>query len=342
MSEEIHARWQSERTAAYLSTVVSKAESDPGKAKLFEQMARTAEEQATLLAKEMGGAPIFVPPMRARVIARLVRLVGPRAIRPILSASKVRGVSVYAGPARRLGHPMPASVHDVGRSHRSAGGGTLRAGVFGANDGLVSNTCLVMGVAGAAAGADVILLSGVAGLLAGAFSMAAGEYVSMLSQREMFEHQIAQERDELQRYPDEEAEELALIYAARGIPIDEARAITRQLVRNPEQALDTLAREELGLNPDDLGSPIGAAVSSFIAFALGAILPLVPFLVGFGREGIPIAAGIAGLALFALGAMLSLFSGRGALVGGARMLGIGTLAAAATYGIGALVGAATA
>ena len=141
------------------------------------------------------------------------------------------------------------------------GGGTLRAGVFGANDGLVSNTCLVMGVAGAAVDPSIILLTGVAGLLAGAFSMAAGEYISMLSQREMFEYQIAQERDELERYPAEEAEELALIYAARGIPIDEARNVAAKLIANPQQALDTLAREELGLNPDDLGSPIGASVS---------------------------------------------------------------------------------
>jgi VIT1/CCC1 family predicted Fe2+/Mn2+ transporter len=130
-----------------------------------------------------------------------------------------------------------------------------------------------MGVAGAAADPPTIVLAGVAGLLAGAFSMAAGEYVSMRSQREMFEHQIAQERDELARYPEEEAEELALIYHARGMPMEEARAMTLRLVREPEQALDTLAREELGLNPDDLGSPFGAAGFSFVAFALGGGCP---------------------------------------------------------------------
>ena len=150
-----------------------------------------------------------------------------------------------------------------GARHKSLGGGTLRAGVFGVNDGLVSNTCLVMGVAGAAVEPGIILITGVAGLLAGAFSMAAGEFISMLSQKEMFEHQISQEKDELERYPAEEAEELALIYAARGIPLKEARNVAKKLIANPEKALDTLAREELGLNPDDLGSPIGAAVSSF-------------------------------------------------------------------------------
>lgn len=334
--EDPYARWHSEKAAAYLATAVSSAEPNPAIAQLFRQMASAADEQAALLAHETDAPLNFSPSLRIRFISWLVRLFGPRAIRPILSAAKVRGVSVYAGPARRLGHPLPTSTEEIGRSHRSSSGGTLRAGVFGANDGLVSNTCLVMGVAGAAAGPDVILLSGVAGLLAGAFSMAAGEYISVLSQREMFEHQIAQERDELERYPKEEAEELALIYAARGIPIDEARSITLQLVQNPEQALDTLAREELGLNPDDLGSPIGAALSSFLAFSVGAVLPLLPFLLGAGAQGIIIAAAIAGAALFIIGAVLSLFSGRNAFIGGGRMLLIGAVAAGATYGIGAL------
>lgn len=338
--QDTFQRWQGEKTAAYLSRAVSMAERDQRKSALFAQMAKAADEQASLLAKSMGREPVYTPSVRARIIAALLKVFSPRMLRVVLSASKVRGVSVYAGPARRLGHPMPTSVREVGRSHRSAGGGTLRAGVFGANDGLVSNTCLVMGVAGAAASPDVILLTGVAGLPAGAFSMAAGEYISMLSQREMFEYQIAQERDELERYPEEEAEELAVIYAARGIPIEEARAITGQLVRNPEQALDTLAREELGLNPDDLGSPTGAAVSSFLAFAVGAILPLLPFLFGSGSKGVLIAAAISGFALFAIGAALSLFSGKNAPFGGARMLVIGAVAAAATYGIGSLFDAA--
>ncbi len=206
--------------------------------------------------------------------------------------------------------------------------------------GLVSNTCLVMGVAGAAAEPSVLILTGVAGLLAGAFSMAAGEFISMLSQKEMFEHQIAQERDELERYPKEEAEELALIYAARGLPLAEARDVATKLIANPEQALDTLAREELGLNPDDLGSPSGAAISSFIAFSIGASLPLIPFLLGLS-PGVPIAAAISGAALAVVGAVLSLFSGRSALLGGLRMLLIGSAAAAATYSIGSLFNVAT-
>ena len=323
-----------ETLASYLSGAVAAAEPDPGKAALFREMAGAAETQAAILAKDLTKVPPFTPSLRSRVTAFLIRTFGPRAMRPILSASKVRGVSVYSGKVQ-TGHSWPTSVEDVGRRHKSYGGGTLRAGVFGVNDGLVSNTCLVMGVAGAAAEPSVLILTGVAGLLAGAFSMAAGEFISMLSQKEMFEHQIAQERDELERYPKEEAEELALIYAARGLPLAEARDVATKLIVNPEQALDTLAREELGLNPDDLGSPIGAALSSFIAFAVGASLPLIPFLLGL-RSAIAIAAAISGAALFVVGAALSLFSGKGALLGGLRMLLIGTAAAGATYGIGSL------
>jgi len=202
-------RWRSEKTAAYLATAVAAAESDPGNAKLFRNMAGAAEKQAGILAKDLGRTPDFSPALRARLIAKCIAAFGPRAMRHVLSAAKVRGVSVYDGTTEApSGHPWPTSVEDIGKRHRSFGGGTLRAGVFGVNDGLVSNTCLVMGVAGAAVEPGVIVLTGVAGLLAGAFSMAAGEFISMLSQREMFEHQISQEREELERYPKEEAEEL--------------------------------------------------------------------------------------------------------------------------------------
>jgi VIT1/CCC1 family predicted Fe2+/Mn2+ transporter len=333
--QETLERWRSEKTASYLSGAVADNEPDPGRAKLFRQMAHAAEEQASILAKDLPAKPAFTPSLRSRLTVFLISVFGPRAMRPILSASKVRGVSVYRGKLQTEGHPWPTSAEEVGRRHKSYGSGALRAGVFGANDGLVSNTCLVMAVAGAAAEPQVLVLTGVAGLLAGAFSMAAGEYISMLSQKEMFEHQIAQEKDELERYPKEEAEELALIYAARGIPIEEARDFAAHLIANPAQALDTLAREELGLNPDELGSPVGAAVSSFIAFSIGASVPIIPFLLGL-QNGVAIAAVLAGIALFIVGAVLSLYSGRGALLGGLRMLLIGGAAAAATYFIGSL------
>jgi len=341
--EETLERWRSEKTAAYLSGAVASVESDPTKAKLFRDMAAAAEQQAGILAKDLAQTPAFAPSLRSRITVFLLGVVGPRAMRHVLSASKVRGVSVYrgkmtAGPegAEAQGHPWPTSTEDVGRRHKTYGTGTLRAGVFGVNDGLVSNTCLIMGVAGAGTSSSVILLTGVAGLLAGAFSMGAGEFISMLSQKEMFEHQIAQEKDELERYPKEEAEELALIYAARGIPIKEARHLASHLVANPEKALDALTREELGLNPDDLGSPVGAAISSFLMFSSGASLPLIPYVFGYAQEGILIASLISGTALFCVGAALSLFSGRNAFFGGARMLAIGSAAAAATYFIGSL------
>jgi VIT1/CCC1 family predicted Fe2+/Mn2+ transporter len=168
--------------------------------------------------------------------------------------------------------------------------------------------------------------------------MAAGEYVSMRSQRELFEYQIGLEREELEEYPDEEAEELALIYHARGVALEEARAIAQALMKDKEHALDTLAREELGLNPDDLGSPWGAAISSFLAFTVGAVIPLVPFLLGVGSEAVMIAAVLAGIGLFVVGALLSLFTGRGAVTSGLRMVLIGGGAGVITYLIGHLLG----
>ena len=221
-----------------------------------------------------------------------------------------------------------------------AGGksGALRAAIFGANDGLVSNLSLIMGVAGAGVDHSVVILAGVAGLLAGAFSMAAGEYISVRSQRELFESQIALERAELAEYPNEEAAELALIYAARGIPKREAQGLAERIIADPARALDTLAREELGLNPDELGSPVGAAVFSFGSFAIGASIPLAPFLFLVGSPALFLAIGLAALALFSVGATLSLFTGTRALWGGLRMLLLGGAAGAATFGIGRLLG----
>jgi VIT1/CCC1 family predicted Fe2+/Mn2+ transporter len=333
---ELHARWHEEMSSAWLYGVLATAESDPVKTALFRQLTAAAEEQAGIIARDMSAPPPrFRPLLRARVVAAIARMITPRRSRSLLVAMKVRGMSVYDGPA--IGHEMPHALAEVGRRHQgTGGGGALRAAVFGVNDGLVSNTCLILGVAGAEARPSVIVLTGIAGLLAGAFSMASGEYVSVRSQREMYEHQIAQEREELEHYPTEEAEELALIYNARGIPMDQARAMTRRMIENPEQALNTLAREELGLNPDDLGSPWRAALSSFVAFCIGAVLPLLPFMLF--RDAVAVASAVSAVALFAIGAVLSLFSGRSALAGGARMLAIGGAAAAVTYAIGNLLG----
>jgi len=214
----------------------------------------------------------------------------------------------------------------------------LRAGVLGANDGIVSTAALVIGVAAATDDRRAILTAGLAGLAAGAMSMAAGEYVSVRSQREVFEYQIGLEREELEEYPQAEADELALIYETKGFPPDDARRLAQTLIGDPERALDTLAREELGLNPDELGSPWGAAISSFLAFAAGALIPLLPYLFAEGSAAFGASIAAAAVALFAVGATLSFFTGRSALASGLRMLAIGSAAGAATYGIGSLVG----
>jgi len=333
------ASWSEEKRAAYLYRVVAASEAGTPREKLFLGLAGEAESQAAIWEKKAVAAgaavPPFVPDVRSRVVAGLVRRHGPRRLRAVLAAMKVRGMSIYTSSS---GQVASHQLDDVGHHRGLSGGGNLRAAVFGVNDGLISNASLIMGVAGANADHAAILLTGAAGLVAGAFSMAAGEYVSVRSQREMYEYQIGLERDELAEYPAEEAQELALIYEARGIPAEEALRMAQQVIADPERALDTLAREELGLNPEDLGSPWGAALSSFFSFALGGAIPLLPFL--FGRSGTNLMAIIAltAIALFVVGATLSLFTGRSALLSGARMLAIGAAAGGTTFLIGKLLG----
>lgn len=238
------------------------------------------------------------------------------------------------------------SAAEVGRHegwHRTGRSGTLRAVIFGVSDGLVSNLSLVMGVTGASAGnPSFILLAGVAGLLAGAISMAAGEYISMQSQRELFEHQIELERAEMEAMPEEEEAELAAAYRAKGFSHDEADRIARRIFEDPQTALDILVREELGLDPDELGSAWGAAAGSFVAFAIGAAVPVIPYLFGGGTVTLAFSLGLSLLALFVVGAGVSLLTGRGLLFSGTRQLGIGLAAATVTYVIGSLIGVSTA
>lgn len=335
--------WHEERQSAWLYRRLAQTEAHAAVAKLFDELAAAAEQQALhwegLLSADGHPLPTFHPSWRARLGARLAAVFGGKRIKPLLAALKVRGLSIYSLPAPS-GHAVPQSLADVGRGHRAVGGGNLRAAIFGINDGLVSNASLVLGMVGANADTGIVLTTGVAGLLAGALSMASGEYVSVRSQRELFEHQIALEREELAEYPEAEAEELALIYAARGLSLDEARALATRMVADPVVALDVLSREELGLNPDELGSPIGAAGFSFVAFTIGALVPLMPF---FFAMMLPAAALVGSLlaagGLFATGAAMSLFTGRNAAWGGLRMLAIGGGAGALTFGIGHLVGA---
>jgi VIT1/CCC1 family predicted Fe2+/Mn2+ transporter len=222
--------------------------------------------------------------------------------------------------------------------HRAGQSGTLRAAVFGINDGMVSNLALVMGFAGAATENRFIVLAGVAGLLAGAFSMAAGEYISMQSQRELFERQIELEREELRIMPEVEQQELAALYRAKGLTADEAELVAARLMQDPEQALDTKIREELGLDPDQLGSPRAAAAYSFVTFAVGAFVPLAPFLVGAGTLAIVLSVLVSMAALFLVGALVSLLTGRGLLFSGLRQVAIGGGAALVTFTVGTIIG----
>ena len=226
--------------------------------------------------------------------------------------------------------------------HRTDKSGSVRAAVFGVSDGLVSNTALVMGFAGASlAGAienSVVLFAGLAGLLAGAFSMAAGEYVSMASQRDLFKREIDLERQELLEKPEEERLELELIYRAKGLPREQARAVADQIMKNPEIALDTLAREELGLDPNELGSAWKAAVSSFFSFAIGASVVVVPYALFSGMTAFVLAVVLALVSLIVVGGLVGSQSGRGVVFSAGRQVLWGVGAAGVTYLVGSLVG----
>jgi vacuolar iron transporter family protein len=336
--------WAEEKQSAFLYRAVARAEAGTPREALFEGLAEAADEQAAIWAAQAAraGRPVpagFRPSPRARVVAGLIGALGPRAIRPCLAAMKVRGVSVYSlGVPSTAHHAAPDSLDQLRSHHGTRGGGNLRAAVFGMNDGLVSNASLILGVAGAATSNEVILLTGLAGLLAGALSMGAGEYVSVRSQREMYEYQIGLEREELAQYPEDEAEELALIYRSRGLPAADARRVAREIVADPERALAVLAREELGIDPDAVGSPLGAAVSSFASFAVGGAVPVLPFLFLGGQRALLLTVVLTVVALFSIGAAISLFTGRGALRGGLRTLLIGGGSGVAAYLIGTLLG----
>ena len=330
--------WRSEKESAYLYRIIAGRETAGTVRRMFERLTDAAETQAreweVIAARTNEVIPKrFEPSVRVRIVGWLVKRMGPQPLINVLAAMKIRGLSAYTH-SHVQAH---AGAKADGLETRHVGvtsGGNFRAAIFGINDGLVSNASLIMGIAGASQPSHVILLTGFAGLLAGASSMAAGEYVSMRSQREMFEYQIGLERDELVAYPQEEAAELALIYEGRGLNTQDARHIADIMVSDPDRALDTLAREELGLNPHELGSPWGAAVSSFLSFAVGAVIPLVPFFWKDLVVTLPVAIALTLVALFVVGAITSLFTGRYFLWSGARMMMLGTLAGGVTYGLG--------
>jgi len=355
-----------EQDAILLYDALAGIEKDGQRASAFERIAGNERRHAEVWAKKLREAGVAVPAAptrpRARVAAiiLLARLFGTRAVSDLVTAlegdeeelyeeqssPEVQAIAAdereHAEIWRRLKDPNYHPDRDVAsreRWHRSGRSGTLRAVIFGVSDGLVSNLALVMGVAGAAGErGSFILLAGIAGLLAGAFSMAAGEYISMQSQRELFERQIALELAEMEAMPEEEEAEMAALYRAKGFRDDEAKAIAHRLFEDPERALDQLIREELGLDPDELGSPIGAAGGSFVAFAIGAFVPVLPYLLLTGVTAFVVSIALSVVALFAVGAGVSLLTGRGVLFSGARQVGIGAAAAIVTFVVGSVIG----
>ncbi|HLI45464.1 MAG TPA: VIT1/CCC1 transporter family protein [Acidimicrobiales bacterium] len=236
----------------------------------------------------------------------------------------------------RLKAQKPRSPYE--HHHRDIQGGAARAAVFGVSDGLVSNVSLILGLAGATPSASIIRLAGVAGLLGGAFSMAAGEYISMRAQKELFQREIEIERREIERHPTSEHRELVHLYETRGVPAELARKLADEMMSNPELALETHAREELGVNPDSLGQPLQAAASSFVTFAAGAVVPLIPFFAGGGSGAVVVAVVITAVAALVVGGLLSLFTGRPWWWSSLRQLLICAVAGAATFGIGHAIG----
>lgn len=328
-----YENWWEEKRSAYLYAIMAENEENPVHKKLFSDLKLAAEKQASVWEKKMQNQnqkppAVFKPNIRTRLVAWLIKYIGIEGMHRILSAMKIRGMSVFSYSHTEHKHTSLSSASN------------LRAAVFGINDGLISNMSLILGVVGANPDPHFVILAGVAGLLAGACSMGAGEYISVRSQREVFEYQIAIEKQELAEYPEEEAEELSLIYQARGLPKEEANKLAQFMTDNPERGLDTLAREELGLNPAELVSPLGAMLSSFFAFAIGAIVPLVPFLMGSHSWSLIASIIITAIVLFFIGMVLSLFTNRNAVFSGLRMLLIGVIAGAITFYTGKLLGIA--
>jgi vacuolar iron transporter family protein len=335
---------------------------DPQRRDVFLSLAAAEERHAAhweRLLREAGVEPRAPRrPFRVRALCFLARFVGTEAVLPLMLRTEAAEAERYQADAeatdamaqqeRQAGRTIAAmqGIPEGGRIARSEGrhraevGGALRAVVFGVNDGLVSNFSLVMGVAGGTSDNSVVLLAGIAGLVAGAFSMASGEWISIRSQRELYENELRIEQEELRAFPEEERDELEMIYRAKGITPEAAHALVETIMNRNEVALDTLAREELGLDPQTLGSPWVAAGSSFAAFALGAVLPVLPFLFGSGAAATIAAAALSLVALFGVGVATSIFTGRHAGRAGLRMACIGAVVAAVTYGIGTLVGQA--
>jgi VIT1/CCC1 family predicted Fe2+/Mn2+ transporter len=332
--------------------------------RLIENEQRHLDLWQVELEKAGASSTLGKPSMRARILMRFARTFGADLVLPVIKNFETGAEAMYRGDAvaeaaglvederehaRVFG--LLASPRNgvkgslIGRiesRHRTLGGGNaLRAAVLGANDGLVSNLALVMGVAGANPGRETVVLAGVAGLIAGASSMALGEWISVTTSLEATRAQIEEEREEIRLMPEAEAEELALIYQAKGMPRAQAETLAKAIIANPDQALSTLAREELGVVPEELGSAMTAGITSFILFAMGAILPVFPYFFINGLTALALSALLSGIGLFVLGGGMTLITGRNPWFAGLRQLALGLAAAALTYAVGSLVGGVT-
>ncbi len=358
------ANWQDEVDSAALYRAVAAAESNAQLAGVYQKLAAAEERHAAFWEGKLRDAGRPVPPRkigwRTRVLGGLAKRFGPQFVLPTMNQMEQGDVSSYDSQPEAAHTPLPADERSHARllrtisgglegsavaqlegRHRATSGNALRAAVLGANDGLLSNFSLVMGVAGAQLTGQAILITGLAGLLAGAGSMAMGEWISVQSSRELYTRQIRVEAAEIEEVPDEEEEELALIYEAKGLPEAQARAMAARIMSDPATALDTLSREELGIDPQELGgSAYEAAITSFVLFAIGAIVPVAPFIFLAGWQAVVLSAVLSALALFGIGAAITLMTGRSVLFSGMRQVAIGIAAAALTYALGSLLGVA--
>jgi vacuolar iron transporter family protein len=359
---------QGEVDSAALYRTLSQNETNPDLARIYARLAAIEEAHAEFWQDRLAAigrrAPRLRPGFRTRALIWLARRFGAAFVLPTVNTLEQLDSGAYAAQPEAVAGGLPAAERSHARiiqalaapsptalsgavlarlegRHRGIGGNALRAAVLGANDGLVSNLSLVTGVAGASMTAHTVLISGLAGLLAGSCSMALGEWLSVNTARESAQRQIDTEAGELEAVPEEEQEELALIYQAKGLPEDLARTLAAALIANKKTALDTLVREELGIDPGQLGgSAWVAAGTSFLLFALGAVVPVTPYFALAGMPALIVSVAASGCALALIGAGTTLVTGRRLWFSATRQLLVGLAAAGLTYGVGKLIGAA--
>lgn len=354
---------QTEIDASYLYGKLAAQESDPTIANVYRQMSEIESDHAQAFAKKenLSSENLMKPSWRAKTLNNIGRIFGydyvlgalmdtKKSISNAVITAKQKNKKELTGKESnhvtilRTILEKEKKVTGIQLSkfesrHRSVGGNAIRAAVLGGNDGLVSNFSLVMGIAGATAGQEGVLLAGLAGLLAGALSMALGEWISVKSSQELYENQMQIEMDELETNPEGEAKELALIYIAKGIPEEQAYKMSDEIMKDKTHAHDILVKEELGINAEELkGSAVEAAVYSFILFSIGAVIPVIPFMFTNGMKAIAISVSMSAAGLFLIGAAITLFTGKNVWYSGFRQVFFGLAAAAVTFGIGKLIG----